>query len=179
MRSGDRPGLQNRRAAGNPVTGGFDPHSLPPLLSLRLTRITSRRTRQANRARAAHCANSCTITHSRYKSLRCFPRNEYLPCVFLLTPPAEFRFPQKNFGYSSEYGVCLPDQNLEQGANLTKPGSGDISIMGFKTTLGLHDHFGSSGVWRLQGESSREISFIGLSCGRIHCSELCFVRVWW
>jgi hypothetical protein len=30
MRSGDRPGLQNRRAAGNPVTGGFDPHSLPP-----------------------------------------------------------------------------------------------------------------------------------------------------
>jgi hypothetical protein len=31
MRSGDRPGLQNRRAAGNPVTGGFDPHSLPPL----------------------------------------------------------------------------------------------------------------------------------------------------
>jgi hypothetical protein len=32
MRSGDRPGLQNRRAAGNPVTGGFDPHSLPPKL---------------------------------------------------------------------------------------------------------------------------------------------------
>ena len=31
MRSGDRPGLQNRRAAGNPVTGGFDPHSLPPI----------------------------------------------------------------------------------------------------------------------------------------------------
>jgi len=30
MRSGDRPGLQNRRAAGNPVAGGFDPHSLPP-----------------------------------------------------------------------------------------------------------------------------------------------------
>ena len=30
MRSGDRPGLQNRRVAGNPVTGGFDPHSLPP-----------------------------------------------------------------------------------------------------------------------------------------------------
>ena len=30
MRSGDRPGLQNRRAAGNPVTGGFDSHSLPP-----------------------------------------------------------------------------------------------------------------------------------------------------
>ena len=30
MRSGDRPGLQNRRAAGFPVTGGFDPHSLPP-----------------------------------------------------------------------------------------------------------------------------------------------------
>ena len=31
MRSGDRPGLQNRRVVGNPVTGGFDPHSLPPL----------------------------------------------------------------------------------------------------------------------------------------------------
>ena len=31
MRSGDRPGLQNRRVAGNPVTGGFDPHSLPPV----------------------------------------------------------------------------------------------------------------------------------------------------
>jgi hypothetical protein len=30
MRSGDRPGLQNRRVAGNPVIGGFDPHSLPP-----------------------------------------------------------------------------------------------------------------------------------------------------
>jgi hypothetical protein len=33
MRSGDRPGLQNRRAAGHPVTGGFDPHSLPPLFT--------------------------------------------------------------------------------------------------------------------------------------------------
>ena len=33
MRSGDRPGLQNRRVAGNPVTGGFDPHSLPPLFN--------------------------------------------------------------------------------------------------------------------------------------------------
>ena len=33
MRSGDRPGLQNRRVAGNPVTGGFDPHSLPPVLN--------------------------------------------------------------------------------------------------------------------------------------------------
>ena len=33
MRSGDRPGLQNRRVAGNPVTGGFDPHSLPPFFN--------------------------------------------------------------------------------------------------------------------------------------------------
>ena len=33
MRSGDRPGLQNRRVAGNPVTGGFDPHSLPPIFN--------------------------------------------------------------------------------------------------------------------------------------------------
>src|SRR5438309_4764821 len=32
MRSGDRPGLQNRRVAGYSVTGGFDSHSLPPLL---------------------------------------------------------------------------------------------------------------------------------------------------
>jgi hypothetical protein len=32
MRSGDRPGLQNRRVAGFPVTGGFDPHSLPPFV---------------------------------------------------------------------------------------------------------------------------------------------------
>src|SRR5580692_10774603 len=33
MRSGDRPGLQNRRAAGLPVAGGFDPHSLPPFFN--------------------------------------------------------------------------------------------------------------------------------------------------
>jgi hypothetical protein len=33
MQSGDCHGLQNRRAAGHPVTGGFDPHSLPPLFS--------------------------------------------------------------------------------------------------------------------------------------------------
>jgi hypothetical protein len=33
MRSGDRPGLQNRRAAGHPVAGGFDPHSLPPFFN--------------------------------------------------------------------------------------------------------------------------------------------------
>jgi len=33
MRSGDRPGLQNRRVAGTPVTGGFDPHSLPPFFN--------------------------------------------------------------------------------------------------------------------------------------------------
>jgi hypothetical protein len=32
MRSGDRPGLQNRRAAGNPVTDGFDSHTLPPVV---------------------------------------------------------------------------------------------------------------------------------------------------
>src|ERR1700694_1588404 len=32
MRSGDRPGLQNRRAAGFPVAGGFDSHSLPPFI---------------------------------------------------------------------------------------------------------------------------------------------------
>jgi len=38
MRSGDRPGLQNRRVAGNPVTGGFDPHSLPPVFNTLQTR---------------------------------------------------------------------------------------------------------------------------------------------
>ena len=32
MRSGDRPGLQNRRTAGNPVIDGFDSHSLPPFV---------------------------------------------------------------------------------------------------------------------------------------------------
>jgi len=32
MQSGDCPGLQNRRAAGFPVAGGFDPHSLPPFV---------------------------------------------------------------------------------------------------------------------------------------------------
>jgi hypothetical protein len=36
MRSGDRPGLQNRRAAGLPVVGGFDPHSLPPILQAQI-----------------------------------------------------------------------------------------------------------------------------------------------
>jgi len=33
MRSGDRPGLQNRRVASDDVIGGFDPHSLPPFFS--------------------------------------------------------------------------------------------------------------------------------------------------
>ena len=32
MGSGDPPGLQNRRAAGHPVAGGFDSHSLPPFI---------------------------------------------------------------------------------------------------------------------------------------------------
>jgi hypothetical protein len=39
MRSGDRPGLQNRRVASSGVTGGFDPHSLPPILEV--TRLRS------------------------------------------------------------------------------------------------------------------------------------------
>src|SRR5216683_5635382 len=33
MGSGDPPGLQNRRAAGHPVAGAFDSHTLPPSLS--------------------------------------------------------------------------------------------------------------------------------------------------
>ncbi len=31
MWSGDHPSLQNWRTAGNPVAGGFDSHSLPPI----------------------------------------------------------------------------------------------------------------------------------------------------
>ena len=31
MGSGDPPGLQNRRAAGFPVAGAFDSHTLPPI----------------------------------------------------------------------------------------------------------------------------------------------------
>jgi hypothetical protein len=31
MGSGDPPGLQNRRAAGLPVAGVFDSHTLPPM----------------------------------------------------------------------------------------------------------------------------------------------------
>ena len=37
IQSGDWLGLQNRRVAGNPVTDGFDPHSLPPFFSIWLT----------------------------------------------------------------------------------------------------------------------------------------------
>jgi hypothetical protein len=53
MRSGDRPGLQNRRVAGFPVTGGFDPHSLPPFVlnKLNVHRADLRvRPRRHNRA---------------------------------------------------------------------------------------------------------------------------------
>jgi hypothetical protein len=32
MRSGDRPGLQNRRTASFGVVDGFDSHSLPPFV---------------------------------------------------------------------------------------------------------------------------------------------------
>jgi len=45
MWSGDHPGLQNRRAAGLPVTGGFDPHSLPPFFNLQTTQITCKSVR--------------------------------------------------------------------------------------------------------------------------------------
>jgi hypothetical protein len=31
MRSGDRPGLQNRRSLSRDGDGGFDSHSLPPI----------------------------------------------------------------------------------------------------------------------------------------------------
>ena len=33
MGSGDPPGLQNRRAAGLPVAGAFDSHTLPPFFN--------------------------------------------------------------------------------------------------------------------------------------------------
>ncbi len=46
MRSGDRPGLQNRRAASFGFAGGFDSHSLPPvcnnLQTRKSTEITSK-----------------------------------------------------------------------------------------------------------------------------------------
>jgi hypothetical protein len=38
LQSGDCHGLQNRRAAGFPVAGGFDPHSLPPFFNNLQTR---------------------------------------------------------------------------------------------------------------------------------------------
>ncbi len=39
MRSGDRPGLQNRRVASSGVIDGFDSHSLPPICGRDLTCI--------------------------------------------------------------------------------------------------------------------------------------------
>jgi hypothetical protein len=39
MGSGDPPGLQNRRAAGHPVAGAFDSHTLPPIFFLKWYRI--------------------------------------------------------------------------------------------------------------------------------------------
>jgi hypothetical protein len=41
MRSGDRPGLQNRWTAGYSVVGGFDSHSLPPFIFIDLTLLAS------------------------------------------------------------------------------------------------------------------------------------------
>jgi hypothetical protein len=52
MRSGDRPGLQNRRVAGFPVTGGFDSHSLPPFV---LNELTVHRANLRVRARLPNC----------------------------------------------------------------------------------------------------------------------------
>src|SRR5690348_2176309 len=55
MRSGDRPGLQNRRVASDGVTDGFDSHSLPPFFltrsfdSLRSLRISPRGSRLRSR----------------------------------------------------------------------------------------------------------------------------------
>jgi hypothetical protein len=66
MRSGDRPGLQNRRAAGNPVAGGFDPHSLPPFFNeLRRVAIRSQSvecqsaTLEAHEERTRSSSNAC------------------------------------------------------------------------------------------------------------------------
>jgi len=39
MGSGDPPGLQNRRAAGLPVAGAFDSHTLPPIFFVLLYKI--------------------------------------------------------------------------------------------------------------------------------------------
>jgi hypothetical protein len=41
MQSGDCPGLQNRRAAGHPVAGAFDSHTLPPKIGGSLSMHTS------------------------------------------------------------------------------------------------------------------------------------------
>src|SRR5260370_27739212 len=41
MGSGERPGLQSRRVASSGVTGGFDPHSLPPVFMGKNSRFSS------------------------------------------------------------------------------------------------------------------------------------------
>src|SRR5690348_13997578 len=82
MRSGDRPGLQNRRVASCDVAGGFDPHSLPPLFSDKngfpnarnwrpeLSRLVHRRTRDvlgrpAGLRRAPVVRSHVLMTYSR------------------------------------------------------------------------------------------------------------------
>ncbi len=50
--SGDGPGLQNRRAAGSPVADGFDPHSLPPFQTCRITGDSRFRSFRTHRLRS-------------------------------------------------------------------------------------------------------------------------------
>ena len=83
MRSGDRPGLQNRRAAGNPVAGGFDPHSLPPFL----TRINT----EDLHFRAIGCARYCAnLRHDRETPSRSRLRSEPSERLPVLPPEEPF-----------------------------------------------------------------------------------------
>jgi hypothetical protein len=67
MRSGDRPGLQNRRAAGYPVTGGFDPHSLPPFIDgLQEAPATSLTKKTWAHVECAHAELPSSITSENY-----------------------------------------------------------------------------------------------------------------
>jgi hypothetical protein len=65
MRSGDRPGLQNRRAAGLPVAGAFDSHTLPPLIkSTKLLGFSVLRPHQVSVSIVCPLGQECGAPHS-------------------------------------------------------------------------------------------------------------------
>src|SRR5271166_2594421 len=81
MRSGDRPGLQNRRTAGLPVVGGFDSHSLPPSAGVPSLRSGFRRAARTPRQRLNFktggrqvCLSSVGSTPTRFRQAREFLR---------------------------------------------------------------------------------------------------------